>query len=798
MGQFLGTRSDLRRISAVVDERPTVCADLFKPLEAGCLPGTIIQELKQSVALLCRISPTKPDAELRDFCARFEDRYGQGWVGLCEALDPDLGVGFPAQGGNAPAPTKPADSQMAQEAGSSFHGEILRRAVSRAGVALEVALAPGDFPLGGDAGLVLPQSFAVLAAIDADSAASVRSGRYSVYLKGGVGPSGARLIARFCSGDDQLTASLATLLQRERDAEPDAVFADVVCCPEPGVGNVLWRPSLYQYEIPYLGRPGSTPDRHLHIGDLLVSVRRGEAILYSRRLQRRVIPRLATAHNFAKATLPTIYRFLSLLQAQSGRYVPSLNWGQFAKLPFLPRVRFGHVILSLAQWIIPAGDVSDAWRETGAARFAAVQRARSRLGLPRWVVAGEGDQLMAVDLNNALSVDAFVQGAKPGACLRVRELYPDRPLVTGPEGRFYHELVIPMRYQPGGERGSRTLGRPAAMNPAGRRFLPGSEWLYLKIYGGADALRCFLRARLPPLIQTLTRQGLLNNWFFVRYGDPWNHLRLRLEATSREAAKTVHALGLDAISGKLGGGNIWRIQLDTYEREIERYGGAEGIIAAEALFCADSDAALEVVSAEAAPTAPDTQLRWAAVGTDALLSDFDLTTRERASLLAALAASYQEEFAIGAAERAWLGDRFRVERWNLAPLFHGAHADFPGTAIFARRSERNRPIVEQFRRLVHTGVLALPIQALLPSLVHMHVNRLIETDWRWHELLLYDMLARWYGAQLARAASANRGHAGLRGDSNRAIGLHPANERCIPRGELSPMNGDPRRDKRPN
>ena len=42
-------------------------------------------------------------------------------------------------------------------------------------------------------------------------------------------------------------------------------------------------------------------------------------------------------------------------------------------------------------------------------------------------------------------------------------------------------------------------------------------------------------------------------------------------------------------------GQLWRLQLDTYEREVERYGGPEGMVLAERLFQADSEAVLEIV-----------------------------------------------------------------------------------------------------------------------------------------------------------------------------------------------------------
>ena len=46
----------------------------------------------------------------------------------------------------------------------------------------------------------------------------------------------------------------------------------------------------------------------------------------------------------------------------------------------------------------------------------------------------------------------------------------------------------------------------------------------------------------------------------------------------------------------LDAGLLWRVQLDTYEREMERYGGEAGIGLAERVFHADSYAELTCCS----------------------------------------------------------------------------------------------------------------------------------------------------------------------------------------------------------
>src|SRR5204862_3362406 len=127
------------------------------------------------------------------------------------------------------------------------------------------------------------------------------------------GPSGARLLGRFCHADDELRRLVRAHLAAEEAVRPDRVFAEVVHLPEGRGGNILSRPVLRGYEIPYLGRSGTPPSRQLPLSDLLVSVKDERIVLSSRRLGREVIPRLTTAHNHAGHGLGVI-RFLCALQ----------------------------------------------------------------------------------------------------------------------------------------------------------------------------------------------------------------------------------------------------------------------------------------------------------------------------------------------------------------------------------------------------------------------------------------------------------------------------------------------------
>src|SRR5262249_952160 len=88
----------------------------------------------------------------------------------------------------------------------------------------------------------LPDAFAALARLEATSDGAVSRGAFRLSLLGAFGPSGARLLGRFCHADPVLAARVADHLRAEESLRPDAIFAEVVHLPEGRLGNILNRP----------------------------------------------------------------------------------------------------------------------------------------------------------------------------------------------------------------------------------------------------------------------------------------------------------------------------------------------------------------------------------------------------------------------------------------------------------------------------------------------------------------------------------------------------------------------------
>ena len=207
----------------------------------------------------------------------------------------------------------------------------------------------------------------------------------------------------------------------------------------------------------------------------------------------------------------------------------------------------------------------------------------------------------------------------------------------------------------------------------------------------------------------------------------------------------------------LDDGRMWRMQLDTYEREIERYGGPVGIELAERLFCADSACAIDILGMLSGDAGNDARWRLALRSTDQLFDDLSFDLPQRLAIMRRIRDAFAQEHRVDASVgfQRGLGDKYRRERTALETLLdraHDAESDLsPGLERIAARSAANAPIAADLHAAEKAGQLTMPISDLLPSYIHMLVNRLIRSAQRAHEVVLYDLLVRLYESRVARS-----------------------------------------------
>ncbi|MEM7244049.1 MAG: lantibiotic dehydratase [Acidobacteriota bacterium] len=747
----------LETLSVPTPGRALVHLELIKSAPEATLSENVTSQLADVLEFLRGASDFDHDRELGRFRDAFVERYGEREIPLVQALDEEAGIGYGNSSSTSssgspllaglPLDDEAGTGRAALEMGSRdivLH-EILER--WRRSGADELVLSDADV-----AALRRPESPPFPDALTAGIrlAPSGQDDHARFLFEGAVGPSGAQLLGRFCTGDATLREHVAEHLAREEALRPDAAFAEVVHVPEGRDGNVVHRPQFRKHEIPFLGRSGAPVQDQIPLDDLLVSVVDDRVVLRSARFGKEVVPRLTTAHSADSHTLG-VYRFLSDLQFQGVAGWLQWNWGSLEAQPSLPRVCLGNTVLSLARWRLSQHDLRRLSTSAPDERPRLLTKWRRRHAWPRFVVFGSGDSELLVDLDNELMVDSLLDLLLREDEAVLREHwggFDDLP-VTGPEGDFVHELFVPMtlRREPTPEP---SLPR-VELSGCERTFAPGSEWLYARIFTGpasADDLLCDV---VRPLVERWMHDGVVDRWFFIRLQDPDPTVRLRVHGEPGRLLTDVVPQLHAALREPLRNGLAWRVQLDTYERELERYGGRHGMELSERLFHADSDAVLRLVALSRGSSGADLRWRLALVGIQQLLEDLLPDIEDRHHVIRSMRAGYLREHGGERALRVPLGARYRSERRHVQHALDAPELTVgkDAMAVFQERSRALAEIVPSLRAHEQAGHLSMTELAV--SYLHMFVNRLVRSHERAHELVLHDFLDRLHVSRAARS-----------------------------------------------
>jgi thiopeptide-type bacteriocin biosynthesis protein len=761
--RYRAVASVLADLPAQPDLSRLVQVDLVKPAQEVTLGSRVVSEITRGIRILHQLAPPQAPDGLSRFREAFSERYQTREIPLVEALDEETGIGFERSGSplaeaspllaGLPFPAGDREAMPWTGRDGLLLGKLAHALAEGAG---EIALGASDLEaLASQQHRPLPDAFYVVVTVAAESDRAIAQGAFRVLLQGLDGPPGALMLGRFCHADQTLHEFVRAHLQAEEARRPEQLFAEIVHLPDGRTGNILCRPVLREYEIPYLGRSGAPADRQIPVMDLLVSVRNDRIVLRSRRLGREVVPRLTTAHDEDWRNLG-VYRFLCALQRQDVVSELTWDWGPLRAAPFLPRVVSGPLVLSRARWNLTEAELRALGQRGTADQFAAVQAWRAERRLPRYVALVDRDHQLVIDLDNVLSVAALARQLRGRRQAVLVEMFPDPDAlcVTGPEGRFVHELVVPF-VQAAPPRPEPDSATPqVTRSPVRRRFPPGSEWLYAKLYAGTGTADQLLNHVVGPLVRSSVASGAADAWFFIRYADPDWHLRLRLHGEPGRLHAEVLP-GLEAATTPLlEAGQLWRMQLDTYEREVERYGGDRGIEVAEQLFAADSEAVLTILGSLSGDAGLDLRWRLAMAGIDLLFEDLGLTLKDKRSVARRAREHLGREFGIDGNFRGQVSQRYRAERAHLEALLDPGQAPpaplGAGLEALRRRSLQLAPVMAELRQLSQAGRLSVTLADIARSVAHMHVNRLLRSAHRAQELVLYELLDRAYSSRAGR------------------------------------------------
>jgi len=741
----------LKELHPELDESKVFHIDSYRVNSKTTIHNQVQADLQEVFGFLKKMNFGNYDVneKLEAFKSKFSQRYETQTVSLAEVLDADFGIGYPVDkpiiAGNfvddIPFDIDEKDDHFTLNMKEKWLLAIMLFQENKEvySISLENQQLPPQ-PNHQDSWYGLPPSISCMFRV-------VNDEKETIVLEHFFGPSAASILSRFSHGNDEIKNTVCSIIEKEEAVFENCVFAEIVHMPDNRITNVIMHPPFRKYEIPYLATASVNQENIITLNDLFVKLENNEIILFSKRLNKRVIPCKTHVHNHFTNTLP-VYHFLSDLQHQGVNRSMNFSWGTLAKLfKFLPRVCYKNVILSPAMWTIPKNffDVENQHQEQLVETF---EKIRKLHNLPERVLYSEGDNELLVDFTDPLSINTWLNLIRHKRTILLKEF-----LWIGDtdDHQYINQYIATLIGQ---ETKSFSAPLPENIHLSGnieaeiqRSFTHGSEWLYLKIYCGLNSSDLLIMKVISPGIDALQQQGLIKKWFFIKYADPDHHIRLRLLLNNPFDTGRVLEIFNQTLNRADERPLVAKIQSDMYVREIERYGAStmelcESIFFVDSLFCAEI---LKVLG-----NSKDETLKalWGVKLVDDFLNGYKLSLKEKMEFADLSKKAFHAEFKANKGTLDKINTKYTIHRNMLKDIMSGNSKNKNLYNLLDQKAMLLAPLLNQIRELRENDKLTVDLFQILSSLIHMMLNRLITQKERLHEFLIIEFLFKYYTTQL--------------------------------------------------
>ncbi len=437
----------LEPLNTNYDKKYLLQTDLHISFNKNTIRRTVLSKINSCLGFLNKLNFIEQNKELDEFKTAFYNKYEDEEIPLALALDVESGIGYPVNKNDASdiSPLiddlnmfvrKVSDSLSINEIKWNKKDQLLNQKLLSALKEgnTEIQFTDEDVKDFEENWNNLPDTLSVMA-----NMLEVDQERELIQLNSIGGATATYLLGRFCHLDSQINSFVKKIIEVEESNNEESIYAEILHLPEKRAGNILYRPQLRKYEIPYLAKSNLPSENQINIDDLLISVKNEEIFLRSKSHNKRVLPRMATAHNYSGNGLP-IYYFLCDLQYQNIRSNLSFSWGNLYVLhEYFPRVTFKGIVLSLATWIVKQDVIKHiiSNRES-------LNNWKIKNKIPSQVLLKDGDNELAIDFNHDMSVEMFSKTIKNKLQIILTEniFNPKKALVKSKNKPFTNELIL--------------------------------------------------------------------------------------------------------------------------------------------------------------------------------------------------------------------------------------------------------------------------------------------------------------------------------------------------------------------
>lgn len=577
--------------------RPPIQIDLGISSKQIELPKEVLDNVAKGGELLWQFNAlSAKQAPLKNYHFNFVVKYGlQKLVPLFELLDPHKGLGIPDY--DIPK-DKPKNSPKFVE-----YRAWLGDALSKALRTQQKEIIIDDNTI---ARLVQNvdrekacMSTDLFFELYADSPQNIDAGNYEIYINNFVSRGGTTFGRFMDLLDPEVAEGLKQFYEQESKIEKDVLVVESFFLPKSSnVQNVSISPSFTSDVIDLL--PGGIST--IHLNEIYVGATK--EYLYLTNAQGDTEFRVTSTNVLVDTHAPAQIRFIrEVSQERSGGRIELWPWGEWTTSTYLPRVRYKNILLSPQRWQTSLSLIEATQSQKVEKIMDKLSNWANQWDLPKYVYITEGDNKLLINrfYEEHLKIAATYLKKNSRIFFLEKVGLENEHWIESCQGRHCVEFVLPLLKNQHFIKKVRTIPKISYQKytTSERYKLPGSEWLYYKFHLPVESHNRFLQYYLYPLGKKLFEEGLISQWFFIRFQENGNHqIRFRMKCIHHNLFLSLLDHMYQFTQNLLEIAFIQKADICLYDREIERYGGGDFIDLFEEFFCIDSLLAIELLKYE--------------------------------------------------------------------------------------------------------------------------------------------------------------------------------------------------------
>lgn len=269
-----------------------------------------------------------------------------------------------------------------------------------------------------------------------------------------------------------------------------------------------------------------------------------------------------------------------------------------------------------------------------------------------------------------------------------------------------------------------------------RKKYIGSEWLYFKIYTNEVHADSILINVVYPIFKKHLVSNKASNCFFIRYYDPDFHLRIRFELSENKyILEIINEINM-RFKKYIKNEAVWNITIDSYERELVRY-GKTNIINSENLFCIDSLNVINLLKYIYSNNLTENhKIIISMKYIMSYVSLFYTDIKDKIALFEMLSKSFHDEFNTNRYTKKEINSIYQsITETNI-------EFDKKYLKDFSSQNTELITLINNVKKQLHKD--KINTNDYISSLVHMFCNRFFNANNRQMELIIYDFILKEY------------------------------------------------------